>query len=115
MVSLHGPDGHKNCVTDYILFWERLDKVVPRTMVIIKKLKILNDGLKKNKKPFIIPFVSCQLIWINEYMLNEYICKEALGTLFGLGSHVLKTLVRHAKIPHTTNPWVDWQIRFSLC
>ena len=30
-------------------------------------------------------------------MSNKYICKEALGTLFGLGPHVLKTLVRHAK------------------
>ena len=30
-------------------------------------------------------------------MSNEYICKEAIGTLFGLGFHALKTLVRHAK------------------
>ena len=30
-------------------------------------------------------------------MSNEYICKEALGTLFGLGPHVVGTLVQHAK------------------
>ena len=30
-------------------------------------------------------------------MSNEYICKEALGTLFGIGPYALKTLVRHAK------------------
>ena len=30
-------------------------------------------------------------------MSNEYICKEALGTLFGYGPFALKTLVSHAK------------------
>ena len=30
-------------------------------------------------------------------MSNEYICKEALGTLFGIGPYALKTLVSHAK------------------
>ena len=58
--SLHGSDGRKNCVIDYILFWARLDKV-PRQMIVIEKLKVLNDK-KNNKKPFIIPFVPCQLI-----------------------------------------------------
>ena len=50
-----------------------------------------------NNKPFIIPFVPCQLPWTNKYMSNEYICKEALGTLFGYGPFALKTLVSHAK------------------
>ena len=36
----------------------------------------------------------------NEYMSNKYICKEALGTLFGLGSHAVGSLVQHAKF-HT--------------
>ena len=95
--SLHGSDGRKNCVIDYILFWARLDKV-PRQMIVIEKLKVLNNvGQKKNIKPFIIPFVPCQRPWTNEYMSNKYICKEALGTLFGYSPFALKTLVSHAK------------------
>ena len=67
LVSLHGSDRHKNCVADYILFWARLDKV-PRQMIVIEKLKVLNNvGQLKKIKPFIIPFVPCQLIWTNEY------------------------------------------------
>ena len=54
-------------------------------MVVIEKLKILNDGQKNNKKPFIIPFVASQLPWTNEFMTNEFIYKEARGTLFGYG------------------------------
>ena len=92
LVSLHGSNGHKNCVTNYLLFWVRLDKV-PRTMTVIEKLNILNDGQKNNKKPFIIPFVASQLPWTNEFMTNKFIRKEALGTLFGYGHKELKTLV----------------------
>ena len=63
-------------------------------MIVIEKLKVLNNvGQLKKTQPFIIPFVPCQLIWTNEYMPNEYICKEALGTLFGLGPHAVGTLV----------------------
>ena len=48
-------------VSDYIHFWVRLNKV-PRSMIVIEKLKILNDGLNKNnKEPFILPFVASQL------------------------------------------------------
>ena len=90
---LHGSDGRKNCVIDYILFWARLDKV-PAQMIVIEKLKVLNNlAQKMNNKPFIIPFVPCESVWINEYMSNKYICKEALGTLFGLGPHALRMLV----------------------
>ena len=59
--SLHGSDGRKNCVIDYILFWSRLDKV-PRQMIVIEKLKVQNNGPKNKKKSFIIPFVPCQQI-----------------------------------------------------
>ena len=81
-------------------------------MIVIGKLKILNDGLKKNnKKSFIIPFVPCQLIWTNEFMSNEVICKEALGTLFGYSPFALKALVQHKKyhtLPiHELNERVD--------
>ena len=41
--SLHGSDGRKNCITDYIFFWARLDKV-PEQMIIIEKLKVLNNN-----------------------------------------------------------------------
>ena len=66
-------------------------------MIVIAKLKVLNDGPKNNKKPFIIPFVPYQLVWTNEFMSKEVICKEALGTLFGYGPFALKALVSHAK------------------
>ena len=66
-------------------------------MIVIEKLKVQNDGPKNNKKSFIIPFVTCQQIWTNKYMSNKYICKEALGTLFGYGPKALKALVLHAK------------------
>ena len=59
--SLLGSDGQKNWVTNYLLFWARLDKV-PAQMIVIEKLKVLNNvGQKKKNKPFIIPFVPCQL------------------------------------------------------
>ena len=67
-------------------------------MIVIEKLKVLNNvGQKKNNKPFIIPFVPCQQMWTNKFMSKKYICKEALGTLFGYGPFALKTLVSHAK------------------
>ena len=67
-------------------------------MIVIKKLKVQNNvGQKKNNKPSIIPFVPYHLPWTNEYVSNKYICKEALGTLFGYGPFALKTLVGHAK------------------
>ena len=70
-------------------------------MIVIEKLKVQNNvGQLKKTQPFIIPFVPCEMEWTNEYMSNEYICKEALGTLFGLGSHAVGSLVRHAKF-HT--------------
>ena len=91
--SLHGSYGRNSCVIDYILFWARLDKV-PAQMIVIEKLKVLNNvAMKINNKPFIIPSVPCEMEWTNEYMSNQYICKEALGTLFGLGPHALKSLV----------------------
>ena len=97
LVSLHGSEGRKNCVIDYILFWAKLDKV-PAQMIVIEKLKVLNNVvITMNKKPYIISFVPCEMELTNKYMSNEYICKEALGTLFGLGPHALKSLVRHAK------------------
>ena len=53
--SLHGSDGRKNCVTAYLLFWARLDKV-PAQMIVIVKLKVLNNvGQLKKTQPFIIP------------------------------------------------------------
>ena len=33
--SLHGSDGRKNCVIDYILFWAKFDKV-PAQMIVIE-------------------------------------------------------------------------------
>ena len=55
-------------------------------MIVIEKLKVLNNvGQLKKTQPFIIPFVPCQQIWTNEFVSNEYICNEALGTLFGYG------------------------------
>ena len=94
--SLHGIDKRKNCVTDYIRFWARLDKV-PRQMIVIENLTILNDGPKNRNKSCIVPFVPCQLIRTNKFITNEFICKEALGTLFGYGHITLKALVFHAK------------------
>ena len=63
--SLHGIDGRKNCVIDYILFWAKLDKV-PAQMIVIEKLKVLNNVPKKiNIKPTIIPYVPCEMELIN--------------------------------------------------
>ena len=46
--SLHGSEGQKNCVIDYILFWARLDKV-PRQMIVIEKLKVQDDGQRTRR------------------------------------------------------------------
>ena len=89
--------GLNKCVTDYILFWARLDKV-PRTMIVIEKLNVLNNGLKKNNnKSFILLFVASQFPWTNKFMKSKFICKEALGTFLGYGHIALKALVSHAK------------------
>ena len=67
---LHGSDRHNNCVTDYIHFQARVDKA-PRSVNVIEKLKILNDGLNKNnKKPFVLPIVSNQEPLTNEFLHN---------------------------------------------
>ena len=59
-------------------------------MIVFEILEILNDGLnKKYKKSFIVV--------ANKFMTNEFICKEALSTLFGYGHIALKALVLHAK------------------
>ena len=69
-----------------------------RLMIIIEKLKILHDVLnknKKNKKPCMLPFLASQDTWTNKFLKNVFICKEALGTLFGIGCNGLATLVKH--------------------
>ena len=84
LVSFHDSNVHKNCVTDYILFWARLNKVL-RSMIVIVKLTILNDGLNKNNnKPFILLFVACQLPWTNKFTTKKFVFKEALGTLLDM-------------------------------
>ena len=41
-------------------------------MIVIEKLKVLNNVVQLKKiKPFIIPFVPCEMGWTNEYMSNE--------------------------------------------
>ena len=66
-------------------------------MIVIEKLNVQNDGPKNKKKSFIILFVPCQQMQTNKFMSNEYICKKALGTLFGFCPKALKALVLHAK------------------
>ena len=65
-------------------------------MIIIEKLKVLLDVQdRNNKKPFILPFVASQDGWINEFVKNVFICKEALGTLFRIGCNGTTVLVQH--------------------
>ena len=97
---LHGDDDHKKCVADYILFFAKLDKG-GRSMIIIEKLKVLLDVQNRNNpKPFMLLFVASNDGWMNEFLKSVFICKEALGTLFGIGCYGMTALVQHA-VNHT--------------
>ena len=99
---LHGDDDHKGCVANYILFFGRLCKR-GRSMIIIEKLKVLLDVQNRNNpRPFILPFVATQDDdrMMNHFYKSVFICKEALGTVFGIGRKAMTTLVDHA-IHHT--------------
>ena len=77
--SLHGSNGRNNCIIDYILFWSRLDKV-PRQMIVIEKLKVINNvGQKKKNKPFVVPLVPCQLIWTQDLWQTNISARKLLG------------------------------------
>ena len=52
---------------------------------------------KNNPKPYILPFVANEGGWINEFLKNVFICKEAFGTLFGIGRYAMTALVDHVK------------------
>ena len=97
---LHGDDVNKKCVGDYILSFAKLDKG-GRSMIIIEKMKVLLDVRNRNNpKPFMLPFVASDNGWMNEFLKCVFICKEALGTLFGIGRYGMTTLVQHA-VNHT--------------
>ena len=55
---------------------------------------------RNNPKPFMLPFVATSDGWQNEFLKNVFICKEALGTLFGIGRYAMMALVQHA-VKHT--------------
>ena len=66
-------------------------------MIIIEKLKVLLDVQNRNNpKPFILPFVATEDGWMNEFYKSVFICKEALGTVFGIGRKGMTALVHHA-------------------
>ena len=97
---LHLDDDHKICVADCILFFEKLEKR-GTLMIIIEKLKVLlNLQKRNNSKLFILPFVASDDGWMNELLKNVFICKEALGTLFGIGCEGISALVEHV-VNHT--------------
>ena len=57
-------------------------------MIIIEKLKVLLDVRNiNNPRPFILPFVATQDDdrMMNHFYKSVFICKEALGTVFGIG------------------------------
>ena len=90
----------KKSVADYILFFAKLDKR-GGSMIIIEKLKVMLDVRNRNNpKPFMLPFVATNDGWLNEFLKNVFICKEALGTLFGIGRKGMSALVQHA-VQHT--------------
>ena len=97
---LHRDDDHKKCVAGYVLFFEKLDKG-RRSMIIIEILKVLFDVQNRNNpKPFMLRFVASDDGWINELLQNVFICKKALGALFGIGREKMRVLVQHA-VNHT--------------
>ena len=49
---------------------------------------------------FMLPFVTSDDGWMNELLKGVFICKEALGTLFGIGRGGMRALV-HYVINHT--------------
>ena len=107
---LHGDDDHKGCVANYILFFVKLCKR-GRSMVIIEKLKVLLDVQNRNNlTPFILPFVAIEDDdrMMNNFYKSVFICKEALGTVFGIGRKAMTTLVNHA-IHHTLPIWINWK------
>ena len=70
-------------------------------MIVIEKLKVLNDVLnKKSKMTFILSFVASQNAWTTKFLKNVFICKEAFGALFGIDCKGLKALAKHVVL-HT--------------
>ena len=57
---------------------------------------------RNNLKPFILPFVANKDKWMNKFYANVFICKEALGMVFGIGHKAMTSLVDHAN--HHTLP-----------
>ena len=55
-------------------------------------------------RPFILPFVAIQDddSMLNHFYKSVFICKEALGTVFGIGRKAMTALVDHAN--HHTLP-----------
>ena len=74
-------------------------------------MKVLLDVQNRsNKKPFILPLVASQDGWINEFLKNVFICKEALEILFGIGHEGMRVLVQHTN--HNTLPIHELSERF---
>ena len=70
-------------------------------MIIIEKLKVLLVVQNRNNPtPFILPFVATEDDdrMMNHFYKSVFICKEALGTVFGIGCKAMTTLVNHVII-----------------
>ena len=64
-------------VADYIIVWPKLNKLA-RLLIVIEKLKVLNDVLNKNKKPFMLSFVASQEARTNKFLKMYLFAKKLL-------------------------------------
>ena len=82
--SLNRDNEQKQRVADYILFFSKGDKG-GRSIIVIEKLKVLNDVLnKKNKKPFMLPFVASQDAWTNKCLKIDLSARKIMEPCFEL-------------------------------
>ena len=66
----------------------------------LKSCHCLNPLNRDDLKIFMLPFVTSDDGWVNEFLKSVFICKEAFGMLYIFGLEGMRTLVKHL-VNHT--------------